>query len=205
MPQTGKIPVSAPVRTADDHDRHACIRSSHTPALSISSIALNRTDPLHPKVWARFECAGSCMPRHAPHAGWETYCLAHSPTFAQMYARTCISRQMLDGAFVMQLHPPDYADHDIRNAPNAMALCQCSAHSAGLCMPRHTEQTGHQTPAQSRAAPPHTQYSITETPHPAEISFRCSGYGALDTADGRHLTHSTAATVTVHFRRRRRR
>lgn len=142
MPQTGKIPVSAPVRTADDHDRHACIRSSHTPALSISSIALNRTDPLHPKVWARFECAGSCMPRHAPHAGWETYCLAHSPTFAQMYARTCISRQMLDGAFVMQLHPPDYADHDIRNAPNAMALCQCLAHSAGLCMPRHTEQSG---------------------------------------------------------------
>lgn len=114
MPQTGKIPVSAPVRTADDHDRHACIRSSHTPALSISSIALNRTDPLHPKVWARFECAGSCMPRHAPHAGWEAHRLPHSRIFAQMYARTCISRQMPGGTIVMQLHPPDYAGHDIR-------------------------------------------------------------------------------------------
>lgn len=62
------------------------------------------------------------MPKHAPHAGWETYCLAHSPTFAQMYARTCISRQMLGGTLVMQLHPPAYAGHDIRNAPNAMAL-----------------------------------------------------------------------------------
>lgn len=58
-----------------------------------------------------------------------------------MYARTCISRQMPGGTFVMQLHPPDYAGHDIRNAPNVMALCQCLAHSAGLCMPRHTEQT----------------------------------------------------------------
>lgn len=42
----------------------------------------------------------------------------------------------------MQLHPPDYAGHDIRNAPNATTLCQCSAHSTGLCMPRHTEQSG---------------------------------------------------------------
>lgn len=36
-----------------------------------------------------------------------------------MYARTCISRQMPDYTFVMQLHPPDYVGHDIRNAPNA--------------------------------------------------------------------------------------
>lgn len=43
-----------------------------------------------------------------------------------MYARTCISRQMPGGTFVMQLHPPDYAGHDIRNALNATTLCYAS-------------------------------------------------------------------------------
>ena len=175
------------------HSGHHLLCEPHRPAASQGMSAIRM---------CRFLYAQTCATCRMGGASPSTFADLCTDVCPDMHQSSDAGRHLRDAASSPGLRRPRHTE---RTECHDIMLCQRSAHSAGLCMPRHTEQTGHQTPAQSRAARPHTRYSITETPHPTEISFRCSGYGALDTADGRHLIRSTAATVTVHFHRRRRR
>lgn len=118
IPQTSKIPASEPVRIADDHDRHARVRSRHTPALWTSSIVLNRATPPHTRY------SKTCAPHPTGASIRCSRCGAQSPadTGALHIQRLLQPSLPIDG--VEDEHIDDSADTENAEYPAFAPPCR---------------------------------------------------------------------------------